>query len=110
MAYLTVSEREALQRELEQLSFGRANGRLKRMDPMGRMAYYRNAQRTGQWVTRHILAGLGTQVTLVEVNVARATDKPRASATNTPWPRSSWKRLPTTATDPADLHWRPHAL
>ncbi len=76
MAYLTVSEREALQRELEQLSFGRANGRLKRMDPMGRIAYYRNAQRTGQWATRHILAGIGTQVTLVEVNLARATDRP----------------------------------
>ncbi len=75
MAYLTVNERAELQRELEQLSFGRANGRLKRMDPMGRIAYYRNAQLTGQWATRYVLAGLGTQVTLVEVNTMRETDK-----------------------------------
>ncbi|MCY3947159.1 MAG: hypothetical protein OXF44_12870 [Anaerolineaceae bacterium] len=76
MAYLTASQRADLQRELEQLSFRRANGRLKRMDPMGRMAYYRNAQNTGEWTTKHILAGLGTQVTLVEVNLAKATDRP----------------------------------
>ena len=76
MAYLSAGEREALQRELEQLSFRRANGRLKRMDPLGRMAYYRNAQRTGQWATRYVLRGLGTQVTLVEHNVARETKRP----------------------------------
>ena len=76
MAYLTASQRADLQRELEQLSFRRANGRLKRMDPMGRMAYYRNAQNTGEWTTKHVLAGLGTQVTLVEVNLAKATDRP----------------------------------
>jgi len=76
MAYLTAGEREALQRELAQLSFRRANGRLKRMDPLGRIACYRNAQRTGQWLTQHVLAGLGTRVTLVEVNRERATNRP----------------------------------
>ena len=76
MAYLTASQRAELQGELEQLSFRRANGRLKRMDPMGRMAYYRNAQNTGQWTTKYILAGLGTQVTLVEVNLLKETEKP----------------------------------
>ncbi len=76
MAYLTASQRAELQGELEQLSFRRANGRLKRMDPMGRMAYYRNAQNTGQWTTKHILAGLGTQVTLVEINLLKETEKP----------------------------------
>lgn len=76
MAYLTAGQRAELQSELEQLSFRRANGRLKRMDPMGRMAYYRNAQNTGQWLTRHVLAGLGTQVTLVEVNLAKETSRP----------------------------------
>ncbi len=75
MTYLGAEERAALQRELEQLSFRRANGRLKRMDPMGRMAWYRNAQHTGQWTTKYVLVGLGTQVTLVEVNLAKATDK-----------------------------------
>ncbi len=75
MAYLTAGQRDELQRELEQLSFRRANGRLKRMDPMGRMAWYRNAQNTGQWTTKHVLAGLGTQVTLVEVNLFKETDK-----------------------------------
>ena len=76
MAYLTADQRADLQRELEQLSFRRANGRLKRMDPMGRMAYYRNAQNTGQWTTKHVLAGLGTQVTLVEINLLKETDRP----------------------------------
>ncbi|MCE2489021.1 MAG: hypothetical protein J4G17_03490 [Anaerolineae bacterium] len=76
MAYLTASQRAELQGELEQLSFRRANGRLKRMDPMGRMAYYRNAQNTGQWTTKHILSGLGTQVTLVEINLLKETEKP----------------------------------
>ena len=71
MAYLTKEQRDDLQAELENMSFRRANGKLKRMDDRGRMAFYRNAQRTGQWMTKYVLAGLGTQVTLIESNVPR---------------------------------------
>jgi hypothetical protein len=71
MAYLTQAQRDELQAELEKMSFRQANGKLKRMDHKGRLAYYRNAQRTGQWLTRHVLTGLGTQVTLIEENVRR---------------------------------------
>jgi hypothetical protein len=76
MAYLTAEQRQALQAELKQMSFRQANGKLKRIDPLGRLAYYRNAQQTGQWLTRYILTGLGTQVTLVEVNTPTDKKKP----------------------------------
>lgn len=71
MAYLTKTQRDALQAELENMSFRQANGKLKRMDDHGRMAFYRNAQRTAQWMTKYVLTGLGTQVTLIESNVPR---------------------------------------
>jgi hypothetical protein len=74
MAYLTEAQRNALKAELEQLSFNQAHGRLKRMDRQGRLAFYRNAQSTGKWLTRWVLTGLGTVVTLVEAN--RLRDKP----------------------------------
>ena len=80
MAYLTKEQREALKVELENMNFGRANGKLKRMDSKGRLAYYRNAQRTDQWMTRWVLTGLGTQVTLVESNTQ--TDKKKANRVN----------------------------
>jgi hypothetical protein len=68
MAYLNKDQRDQLKAELEKMSFGAANGRLKRMDRKGRLAFYRNAQRVGQWQTKHILAGFGTEVTLIESN------------------------------------------
>jgi hypothetical protein len=76
MTYLTREQRDALKAELKELSFNQANGRLKRIDHKGRLAFYRNAQRTGQWMTRWVLTGLGTQVTLVESNVKTEKDKP----------------------------------
>lgn len=68
MAYLNKEQRDQLKAELEKMSFGSANGRLKRMDDKGRLAFYRNAQRVDQWQTKHVLVGLGTVVTLVESN------------------------------------------
>ena len=68
MAYLNKEQRDQLKAELEKMSFNGANGRLKRMDRKGRMAFYRNAQRTGQWLTKHVLVGFGTEVTLIESN------------------------------------------
>jgi hypothetical protein len=75
MAYLTKEQRDQLKADLETMSFNRANGKLKRMDDKGRMAFYRNAQRTGQWMTKHVLIGLGTQVTLIESNSFKTTDR-----------------------------------
>ena len=71
MAYLTKEERAQLQAELAQMNFRQANFKLKRLDPRGRLAFYRNAQNTGKWMTRHVLTSLGTQVTLVELNSYR---------------------------------------
>ncbi len=68
MAYLNKEQRDQLKSELESVNFRAANGRLKRMDRKGRLAFYRNAQRTGQWITKHVLVGLGTEVTLIESN------------------------------------------
>ena len=76
MAYLNKEQRNSLKAELKDMSFRQANGRLKRLDPHGRLAYYRNAQRTGQWMTRWVLTGLGTQVSLVESNTTHAKDRP----------------------------------
>ena len=77
MAYLTTEERTKLQADLAQLKFNQANGRLKRMDSKGRLVFYRNAQRVGQWWTRYELNGLGTVVTLVEQHRDKATGNPK---------------------------------
>jgi hypothetical protein len=51
MAYLNQAEREALLDELKALTFRKAKGRVRRLDPKGRLAYFRNDQRTGEVVT-----------------------------------------------------------
>jgi hypothetical protein len=66
MAYLNEQERLALVNELKEMSFNRAKGKVRSLDPKARLAFYRNAQRVGQWMTRYELPGLGTRVTLVE--------------------------------------------
>jgi len=66
MNYLTEQQRAALAHDLKQMSFKQANWKVKRMDPHGRLVFYRTAQRSRRWLTRYELAGLGTRVTLVE--------------------------------------------
>jgi hypothetical protein len=66
MAYLNRQERAELLEKLKKMKFGRAKGKLNRMDPKGRMAYYRNAQQTGELVTCFELDGMGTRVFLIE--------------------------------------------
>ncbi len=66
MAYLNAQEREDLLHQLKGMRFRGARWKLNRMDPKGRLAYYRNAQASGKLYTRYVLEGLGTQVTLVE--------------------------------------------
>lgn len=66
MAFLNDADRDRLLNELSSMNFKRAKARLRRMDPKGKIAVYRNVQNTGEWITRYDLHGLGTKVTLVE--------------------------------------------
>jgi hypothetical protein len=66
MAFLNKDERDKLLNEIKDLSFNRIKGRLRSKDKRCRLAFYRNVQETDRWMTRYILDGLGTQVTLVE--------------------------------------------
>ena len=66
MAYLNEQERDKLLNELKDMSFNGANWKLRLMDKSGRIAFYRNAQQTGRWLTRYVLPSFGTRVTLVE--------------------------------------------
>lgn len=74
MAYLNEQERDDLLNKLKDMKFNRAKYRLARMDPKGRLAYYRNVQKSGEWHTKYVLEGLGTIVTLVEVSHSENTD------------------------------------
>ncbi len=76
MAYLTKEERENLEKELKGLKFNQANGRVRGMDSHGRLMYYRNAQRVGEWWTRYELKSLGVFVTLIEKHWDKETDRP----------------------------------
>lgn len=75
MAYLTKDQRDALKAEFEDMKFNQANGKLKRT-AHSRLAFYRNAQLTGEWMTKWVLPDLGTQVTLIESNIFKVKDKP----------------------------------
>lgn len=74
MAYLNEQERDNLLDELKDMKFNRAKYRLARMDPKGRLAYFRNVQMSGEWHTKYVLEGLGTIVTLVETNQSANTE------------------------------------
>lgn len=67
MAYINKEERDKLAEELKNKTFQQIRGVVNRRDPKTRLAYYRNVQQVGKWMTRYVLEGLGTQVTLVEV-------------------------------------------
>lgn len=66
MAFMNKSERDQLLNEIQSLTFNQIKGRLRSKDKKCRLAYYRNVQETNRWMTRYILQGLGTMVTLVE--------------------------------------------
>lgn len=68
MAYLNANERQKLLDELKRMRFNQAKHKLIRMDPKGRLVYYRNNQGTNKWMTRIDLVSYGTRVTLVEEN------------------------------------------
>jgi hypothetical protein len=66
MAYLNEQQRLSLLNELKDMKFNKAKGKVRGMDPKSRLAFYRNAQGVGRWMTRYDLPTLGTRVTLVE--------------------------------------------
>jgi hypothetical protein len=67
MAYLNQQEREKLLNELKDMSFNKAKGKLRRLDPKGRLAYARNVQNSANRLyTRYDLPTLGVKITLVE--------------------------------------------
>ncbi|MEP7293324.1 MAG: hypothetical protein ABI835_16190 [Chloroflexota bacterium] len=80
MAYLNQQEREKLLDELTRMSIGKARGKLRRMDAKGKIAFMRNAQSPGEYVTRYDLHGLGTVVTLVEREGEAAVTKDLAGS------------------------------
>ncbi len=75
MAFLNKQERDALLDELRDKDFGQIRTTINRKDTKTRLAYFRNVQETGKWMTRYILPGLGTQVTLIERIVDKETLK-----------------------------------
>lgn len=83
MAYLNRAEREKLLNELKNKKFLQAKGKIRRMDPKGKMAYFRNAQEAGKLYTRYDLFGLGTTVTLVEQESDTVTTTEAAGAAST---------------------------
>ncbi|MFN8527794.1 MAG: hypothetical protein U0670_04205 [Anaerolineae bacterium] len=78
MATLTAQEREQLAQELVNLSFNRASGRLRRIDPRNKMAFFRNSQSPTTLHTRYDLPTKGVHVTLVE-EMEEAADKSHPS-------------------------------
>lgn len=66
MAFLNQDERDALLNDIKNKSFNGIRGYVHRKDPKARLAYFRNAQQSGKWMTRYVLEGLGTQVTVYE--------------------------------------------
>jgi hypothetical protein len=80
MAFLNRAEREQLLNDLKTMKFNRAKGKLRRMDPKGHIAYFRNAQESGSLSTRFELHGLGTVVTLIERNSATLKTNDAAGA------------------------------
>ena len=97
MAYLNAQAREALARELTTMNFNQAKGKLRRMDADGKLAFLRNAQETGEYLTRFDLYGLGVVVTLIE-------REPSEDVTTTRAPGSASVRLkPNFVLDEVDV-------
>jgi len=66
MAFLNKDERDALLNDIKNKSFNGIRGYVNRKDAKARLAYFRNVQESGKWMTRYVLEGLGTQVTVYE--------------------------------------------
>lgn len=65
MAFMNKAERDALLNELKDLKLQQIKGKMRRMAG-SRLAFYRNVQETGRWMTRYVVQEKGVQITLVE--------------------------------------------
>jgi len=66
MAFLNKQERDELLEDINGKTFQQIRGIVNRRDPKTRLAYFRNVQQSGKWMTLYVMEGLGTKVTLVE--------------------------------------------
>ncbi|MGJ3240187.1 MAG: hypothetical protein ACFE0Q_15880 [Anaerolineae bacterium] len=66
MAFMSKEERDALLNDIKDMNFNQIRGYVYRKDPQARLAYFRNVQESGHWMTRYVLEGLGSQVTVYE--------------------------------------------
>jgi hypothetical protein len=66
MEFLNAEARQKLANELVDMKYERAKQKLLKMDPQGRLAFFRNTQRVGSLMTKVVLPSFGAAVTLVE--------------------------------------------
>ena len=66
MAYLNKQERDKLAEDIKNKTFQQIRGYVNRKDKKARLAYFRNVQESGKWMTRYVLESFGTQVTVYE--------------------------------------------
>ena len=66
MAFLSKDERDALAEEIKNKNFGQIRGYVHGKDSKSRLAYFRNVQESGKWMTRYVMETLGTMVTVYE--------------------------------------------
>ena len=66
MAFLNKDERDALLDDIKDKKFNQIRGYVYRKDPKARLGYFRNVQESGHWMTRYVLEGLSTLVTVYE--------------------------------------------
>lgn len=66
MAFLNKQERDALLDDIKDKNFNGIRGYVHGKDAKARLAYFRNAQESGKWMTRYVLEGFGTRVTVYE--------------------------------------------
>jgi hypothetical protein len=80
-AFLNAQQRDDLRRELAGMKFNRATGRVRSLDPKGRLVYRRNNQSVGVYHTRYDLPTLGVSVILVEQGEVRVGETDNAGST-----------------------------
>ncbi|MDQ7028173.1 MAG: hypothetical protein Q9P01_11260 [Anaerolineae bacterium] len=66
MAYLNKQERDQMAEEIKDKSPSQIRGYVNGKDKKARLAYWRNVQESGKWMTRYIMDSLGTMVTIYE--------------------------------------------
>lgn len=69
MAYLNKQERDQLLDDIKNKTYPQIRGILNRRDKKARLAYFRNVQQVNKWMTKYVLEGLGTEVTIVEAPI-----------------------------------------